>query len=410
MRTLRTLAALSLSASTFLLTVPSALACGGPFGPGVEVEPAQTIIVSHIAGVERYEFNPRFCGKGAEFGLILPVPSPLEGNPVLGQAALRDELEDLSKPEVVRSESRYCPSRGPDGGAGGKGLGMTGNGVDVINAGTVGFLDFTLLKADSETSLTAFLDANKYPYDDKSKTSFTHYVKKGWYFVAFKVAAGDAPPEGKRLCGDLGPIALSFKTPEPVIPTRILFDNRVYLWRIYSISEENRGPNPKAVGYGGALYFAGGLTQESLSTRPSLAAVAQAGQRVTRHDVSFSAQNVQDDLTLTVTASPAVDFRSIKYETTQIPDSSLCGGGGGKASGKGGTSAAGAGGTSPVGAGGSSPVGAGGVFSGGASAAAPPGRSETGGGGCTAGRGGTQGLLAGLAIGLAALLARRRRG
>lgn len=396
-------------AASAFVAAPAVLACGGPFGPGVEIDPAQTIVVGYADGVERYEFNPSFCGKGSEFGLVLPVPTTLEGQPSLGKESLRDELVDLSKPTIVNDEVRFCPSKGPPpgGGLGSDGGNGGGNpGVDVVDAGTVGFLEFSVVKADSEKSLTDFLDAENYPYDDKSKPAFTHYVKKGWYFVAFKVAAGEKPAEGKRLCGALGPIALSFKTPEPVIPTRILFDDRNYLWRVFTIASENRGPKLESA-YDGQLQFAGALSEADLATRPALAAVAKAGDRVTGFDVGFFASKTVDDLSLPPTATPTTDFRAEKHVTSYVPDNALCGasGGGGGDAGKGGGAAAGTGGTG--GTSGSTTAGAGGA------ATANPGATPSGGDdGCSLADGGraSQGLLAGLGVALAAFAARRRRG
>jgi MYXO-CTERM domain-containing protein len=395
------------------------LACGGPFGAGVEVDPAQTIVVSHQDGVEHYEFNPSFCGKGAEFGLILPVPSPLEGKAVLGAVTLRDELEDLSKPTVVKDEVRYCDTGNgppPGGGFDGGGGGGKSGGVDVIDGGTVGFLDYELLKADSEKSLTDFLDANKYPYDDKSKAAFTHYVSKGWYFVAFKVAAGDAPPQGKRLCGDLGPIALSFKTAEPVIPTRILFDDRSYLWRVYTLAAENRGPQLADI-YSGQLQFAGAVTEADLAARPGLATIAKAGTRVTRHDIGFFGASVVDDLTLAVTSTPTADYRAEQHEVTYIADSTMCAGSGG-ASGKAGSAGKGASSTGTAGT--SASTGGTTASTGGATAAAgstgaavSPAATPASDDGCALSPGNDrhawQGALAAVGVALAGLVARRRR-
>ncbi len=390
-------------ASSALVAAPAALACGGPFGANVQVDAAQTIVVGYENGVERYEFNPSFCGKGSEFGLVLPVPAALEGQPALGQASLRDELVDLSKPEIVKQTSRYCPNaRGGAGGGssnGGVGAGGPPKGVDVIDGGTVGFLDFSVVKADSEKALTDFFDAEKYPYDDKAKPVFQHYVSKGWYFVAFKVAAGEAPPDGKRLCGALGPLALSFKTPEPVIPTRILFDDRTYLWRVFTIAGENRGPKP-GTPYVAQHKFAGALSEADLATRPALAAIAKAGERVTSYDISFYGTTTVDDLVLPPTATPTEDFRYKDIQTTYIADTSLCAGNGGS----------GGSGTSAAGQGGNGPLGAAGAGVGGAATANPSGTSS-GDDGCSIGEAGSksQGLFAALGVALAGLAASRRR-
>ena len=90
----------------FLLTTigvsSDAVACGAPFGDGMEITEAQTIVVRHQAGEETYIFNPEFCGEVAEFGLILPISGPLTQNPSIeasGMATAFDELTAFSLAE-----------------------------------------------------------------------------------------------------------------------------------------------------------------------------------------------------------------------------------------------------------------------------------------------------------------------
>jgi hypothetical protein len=333
MRSLR-LGRLVASAPALALLAWSApsLACGAPFGTATRFEPAQTIVVRYQGGVERYEFNPKFCGKGADFGLLLPIPAPLEGKAELASTALRDELDAYTAPDVVTTYHPYCPSgsRSLGGAVPNRGFGDDAaqggtNGVAVVDAGRVGFLDYEVLKADDTSSLTDFLEANKYPYDSSALSTFAYYVSKGSYFVAFKVSAGEnAPPAGRELCGSLGPIALSFATKTPVVPARIVGGSGQQNWRIYAIADENR--EPAAAWLSSSSSFSGALTAADLQAMPTLAGLAKAGQRVTRHEVFFSGSSATSDLVLVPSQKPTADYRLVEYRYESVPDDAACSG------------------------------------------------------------------------------------
>src|SRR5512147_759899 len=92
-----------------------AFACGGGFGQQVTINPSQKIVLRYINGEETYVFQPHFCGKAADFGLILPIPSTLTANPTLGDASLVPDLEIISAPRVETVE--VCASGGFLGGS-----------------------------------------------------------------------------------------------------------------------------------------------------------------------------------------------------------------------------------------------------------------------------------------------------
>ena len=308
---------LALSSS---LVASAALACGGGFGPGVSVDPAQTLVVAHKAGTETYVFRPHFCGESKQFGLILPVPAALSASPKLGNPALFDELTKLSAPKVEKQ--KVCKGDPADGGArsGAGGSDGQNNGVNVVEQGQVGIFDWSLVKADSKESFTQWLDANGFAHAPTADEQFAHYVQQGWYFVAFKVSASpNDPPAGKKLCGDFGPIELGFPVVSPVIPTRIAqvsAGGRSPNWRVYGISEAASQLAVKTDRYAAMTSFSDELSAPTLAANPEIAKLASAGDRIVRLEVSFGFGNLDKDLLL-ATEAPK-QFRSTTTEVEYI--------------------------------------------------------------------------------------------
>lgn len=321
--------ALAALASVALLA-SSALPCGGGFGEDLELSPSQSIVISHKNGVESYFFSPHFCGSKETFGLILPLPASLSDSPKLGDSKLVAQLEDLTKPEVIEVTECRNNERGFDGsGEGGAGTGGSWSGhsgVDVVDKGQVGVFDWTLLKADTAASFTDWLDANKYPFDPTSLDQFTYYVDSGWYFIAFKVTADSAaPPEGSLICGDLGPIQLSFPSASPIIPARIAaaasqdgsYDD--FVWRVFALASTQL--EVKTEGAYSTLRYSGAISAKHLSSYSALSTMAGAGDRLTAVDVDFYPADLTSDLSFGPAPFPA-DYRLTEVNTTYID----CGG------------------------------------------------------------------------------------
>jgi hypothetical protein len=295
------------------LLLPGAAApCGAFYGDQVEVDPDQSIVLVHRAGIETYVFRPRFCGAATDFGVILPVPSTLTANPALASAALFDQLAQYTVPAT---EEACAPAAGIGCGSGSANDGTPpgfGVGVDVIDGGRVGIFEWSLVQATSVAAFTDWLSANGFPYDAASTDAYQHYVTAGWYFVAFKVSAGaDAPPEGMRLCGDLGPIQLAFASAAPVVPARIAGVNADPsswpTWRIFVVAPEQQ--RVAAGAFYDTLYFSGTLLDAGLAGFGELAAISENGERLTAIDVRFQDSRPSTDVLFEVDPSPA-DFRS----------------------------------------------------------------------------------------------------
>ncbi len=307
---------------TVLLFAERTAACGGGFGEQLEVDAAQTIIVRFRDGRETYVFNPRFCGAATDFGLILPVPGLLTEEPALASPAIYDALDEISAPEVVVDE--VCESSPPKAGMDRNGsLGdddTAGGGVDVVNSGQVGLFDWALLRADGAADFTDWLDANHYRYDQAAVEHFEHYVDRSWYFIAFKVTAGEAaPPEGFLLCGDFGPIRFAFPAEAPVIPARIAAvgagESRTFYWRLHVFADAPMTAAP-TVDWEGLRYI-GEVTEAQIAGSPALSQVAEAGDLFTSVDVQFYGGTIKEDITLVPSDGPT-EYRQTIHQTVYV--------------------------------------------------------------------------------------------
>jgi hypothetical protein len=292
-----------------------------PFGDEIEVKPSQKIVLAYHGGVETYVFSPEFCGRATDFGLILPVPAQLAANPSLGTSELFTELDTLTAPivqevTVCQDEQQGCLPGAADSRSGSlEAPGASDPGVNVISAGTVGQFSWTQIQADTEAAFTDWLDANGYPYPSGATSEFARYVSKGWYFVAFKFATGhSAPPAGYQLCGQLGPLALSFPTTVPVIPSRIaaIAGSAELVWQIFGLAPDQLQGSQYAVNQ--ELLYSRALVADDFTTAPELGPYAQAGDRVTKLNLTFSPTMLGDDITLAIDPNPR-DFRATEVHT-----------------------------------------------------------------------------------------------
>jgi len=305
-----------------LLAGGAAFPCGMPFGDGITVDPHQDIIVAWKDGVETYVFQPIFCGTATDFGLILPVPAPPSQAPSLSDQQAFTTAAALSEPtkrQVVERQGVGCASGGTDSANGGANDTPT-----VVASGRVGFLDWVALKADSEASFTDWLTANGYPYSGAASSVFSYYVQKGWYFVAFKISQ-QAAPGGATICRSLGPVAMSFPTSVPVVPSRMASASNSssptyqrFSWRIFGITRgDSQLTFSDANSFNRMLWYSGAINPGDVA---SLAGLAEAGDRLTRLTFSFYTGSTDPDVALTLDAPQ--DYRGT--EDVLVYDDSDC--------------------------------------------------------------------------------------
>jgi hypothetical protein len=311
------------ASAAVLFASGAAFPCGASFGTGITVDPHQDIIVVWKDNVETYVFQPIFCGTATDFGLILPVPATLSQQPSLTDQQAFTKAAALSEPTkrqvVQQSGGIGCGSMG-----GSKSGNVAVDSPAVVASGQVGFLDWAELQADTTTALTDWLTANGYPYSSTAASVFAYYVEKGWYFVAFRISQ-QAAPDGGTICRALGPVALSFPTPAPVVPSRMAsagnsstpYSQR-FSWRIFGITHGDAqlafsdGINSDRV-----LWYSGAINAGDV---PSLSGLAEASDRLTRLTYSFYSGTSDPDIGLTL-AAPA-DYRGT--EDVVVYDDSAC--------------------------------------------------------------------------------------
>jgi hypothetical protein len=306
-----------------LLAGAAALACGAAFGPSITVDPHQDIIVVWKDNVETYVFQPVFCGTATDFGLILPVPASLSQSPSTANQQAFTSAAALSEP----TKRQVVEPAGGGVGCGSMGsLSKTANenSTTVVASGRVGFLDWAELKADTEASFTDWLAVNDYPYSSTSAGVFSYYVQKGWYFVAFRISQ-EAAPDGGTICRALGPVALSFSTPVPVVPSRMASAgngstaaSQRFSWRLFGLTHgDAQLAFSETTNSNNVLMYSGAIKDGDVA---SFSGLAEAGDRLTRLTLSFSGGSSDPDIGLTL-AAPA-DYRGT--EDVYVYDDSAC--------------------------------------------------------------------------------------
>ena len=309
-----------------LLAAPAALPCGAAFGPSINIDPKQDIILVWKDNLETYVFQPVFCGTSTDFGLILPVAASLSQQPTLTEQQAFTTAAALSEPHKRRVDQHSSVGCGPGStdSAGSKGA---DNGTTVVASGRVGILDWVQLKADTVSDFTKWLTDNGYPYSSTSSSVFSYYVEQGWYFLAFRISQ-EVAPDGQTICRALGPIKLSFPTAVPVIPSRMASAGsspdgtyRQFAWRVFGITRGDA-----------ELGFAGGETVDrvrwysgaiSATDAPSFAGLAEAGDRLTRLALTFYAYATPESTPdVGLALAPPRDYRGT--EDVYVYDGSAC--------------------------------------------------------------------------------------
>jgi hypothetical protein len=146
---------------------------------------------------------------GAQMAWVIPVPSTPQVQ--AADAALFDELDQLSAPEIVyKTEYRR-----------GHGWGLSaGNApppVQVLERKQVGVYDVAVLTSGEGHALLDWLHAEGFAVPDALQPPLDAYAAEGWTFVAMRIEPGADWTQ----VHDAAPIWLSFKTGRMVYPMRL---------------------------------------------------------------------------------------------------------------------------------------------------------------------------------------------
>ncbi len=225
------LAGLTLAAST-----PRAEACGcfappSPMTPVVQA--GERILFMHDGSTVTAYIQIQYQGAANEFGWLVPLPSvpTLE----LGTDELFSKLQAQTNPQYTITTNRIFCGGGSSSythssnGCGGDFFGASSdnaasydlgafasdlgasNPSPVVVQSSIGPYDYAVLKADDQTEMLDWLNANRYFVPDATGAAVAPYIHPGGYFLALKLKAGEA-------AGDVVPVVLKYASDLPMIP------------------------------------------------------------------------------------------------------------------------------------------------------------------------------------------------
>jgi hypothetical protein len=198
---------LALAATLTLAATPhDADACGGFFprspGPLPSLELERVLLAwDRFTETEHFVREVTFQRAAQPFGFVVPTPS-------------RPEVAKVDKSPFVDLDKKF--PFGLDltiGGGQGFGAGR-GRLVEVLEIKRLGSFTAFVLAASDAAALKRWLDENQFQTRPTAEAWLAHYVKLGFYYVAFRYEPGG----GKKGDVHAETMRISFKTPHPYYP------------------------------------------------------------------------------------------------------------------------------------------------------------------------------------------------
>src|SRR4051794_37816030 len=209
------------------------------------LQPAQKVFITHDPEkkAETFTVQPKFEGNALDFGMVIPTPS----QPKLSEMP-RDFFKHLAVYTIMRQRefpySKLLPMIDPQpfGGAMMGGIPMGGGmpmmggmpmggampmvaprqpAVKVVEVGTVGSLDYKIIKAGRADDLFQWLKDHKYAYSGDEAT-LNHYVQKKWLFTVMKIDTMQMKRnKDGSFTGEVTPTRFQFTSEKLVYPLKI---------------------------------------------------------------------------------------------------------------------------------------------------------------------------------------------
>ncbi|NUN47563.1 MAG: DUF2330 domain-containing protein [Candidatus Brocadiae bacterium] len=179
------------------------------------------------ARVASWTVQPKFEGNAVDFGMVIPSPS----QPKLDEMP-RDFFKNLAiytillpLPEGIWTEMIAYPAaaNAAEGAAmgGGARRERDGHGVEVLEAGVVGSLDYKIITAQKADGLFAWLKENNYVYGGDQET-LDFYIRKAWFFTVMKIDPKQMKKKGDgSYTGEVTPTRFTFASDTCVYPLKI---------------------------------------------------------------------------------------------------------------------------------------------------------------------------------------------
>lgn len=178
--------------------------CVGPQGRLATFASQTNLVVWDAAhGTEHFVRDAKFLTNAKDLGFIAPTPS-------------RPVLSDVD-PTVFDTLESFAPPSPGAATAGAMEMTKSAGSVSVIETKDVAGYRATVLRATDEAALIAWLQDNGYPAPAFARAWAAPYVRRGWYFTAFKVKGGQN--------SKTGPVRMSFATKTPFNPYSVPAQN-----------------------------------------------------------------------------------------------------------------------------------------------------------------------------------------
>lgn len=213
--------------------IPALIACCAvsPDEEAASILSQQNVIIwDSKTKTEHFIRQASFATRAKDFGFIVPTPSVPQVTEANRQILY--QLQQLDP--KIQMEQYENTRRGYDSAA--AAATAESKDVEVLQVKDAGPYTITTLKASNAASLEAWFKQNKYTVPADIQEWLNAYLKKGWFFSAFKFKADRVDSMEKLPC-------LSFKTEKPFAPYRVPKSNRkkTESLEIYFISDQPYG-------------------------------------------------------------------------------------------------------------------------------------------------------------------------
>ena len=212
----------------------------------------QQTYVFYKNGIETFVIRPGYRGNAAEFGMLVPFPTPPAIRKV-PDAVFKHLAAAIDPPEIeidLRPAPRFGGFGGGMGGGGffGGGGGFGGSlgfqaepdSVKVLREEAVGMYEVVVLQAGSAKALKNWMRDHKYRFPDGMEPVCQEYVKRRWCFVAVRTRVGSHKsvqpkpgmrsvnnrlPQGAEFDGHVQAMGFRFRSRRLEVPMRLSVHN-----------------------------------------------------------------------------------------------------------------------------------------------------------------------------------------